>query len=103
MAIVFIEQKKTQTIFLLVFIFLLLITGLVIWQGFFKKSKEISMSETQTFLPAKEEIKIDFNILKKPILEKLQPFSEIQPFKETAAVEGKIGEKLGRENPFMPY
>jgi cytoskeletal protein RodZ len=103
MAIVFVEQKRTQTIFLSIFVFLLLITGLIIWQGFFKKSQEVPLGEMETFLPTKEQVKIDFNVLKKPILEKLQPFLEIQPFKETVAAEGKTGEKLGRENPFIPY
>jgi hypothetical protein len=39
------------------------------------------------------EIKINFDILKNPILEKLQPFEFIPLFEE----------KPGRENPFTPY
>ncbi len=98
MAIVFIEQQKTQRILIFVFLLVLLVIGYVVWQGFFKKTEEVPPEETQISLPAREEVKIDFSVLSNPILEKLQPFLEIQPFKETA-----LTEKLGRENPFIPY
>jgi hypothetical protein len=101
MAIVFQKKEKIQKNLILVFIVVVLITAFVIWLGFFKKEKELPLVELPV-LP-KKEIKINFDILKSPALEKLQPFSEIEPFKETLSPEGKIEEKLGRENPFIPY
>ena len=82
-------------------IIILLITTTVIWRGFFKKEKEISLEEV--FVLPKKEIKFDFRILENLSLKILQPFTEIEPFKETVSEEGEIEEKLGRENPFVPY
>jgi len=90
MAIVYLKQKKIQRILILIFIIVLLIIATVIWQGFFKEEKETFLEEL--ILP-REEVKIDFDFLKSPFLEELQPFSEIEPLEE----------EIGRENPFIPY
>ncbi len=100
MAIVFEKQKKTQKNFILILIVVFLITIFVVWQGFFKKETKIFF---ETLTPTKKEIKINFEILKNPLLETLQSFSAIKPFEETPSTPGKPGEKLGRENPFIPY
>ncbi len=102
MAIVFLQERKTQKNLIFIFGIVLIITVFVIWQEFFKKEKETSFIEgVQTF--SKKEVKINFEIFKNPILEKLQPFTEIGPFRETPPVEGKPAEKFGRENPFLSY
>lgn len=105
MAIVFTQQKKNQRILIFVFVATLLITAIVIWQGFFNK-KETEELSGESIVPPQEEIKIDFNVLKNPLLKELQSFSEIESLKEsTTTVKGKIETtgKKGRENPFLPY
>ena len=105
MAIVFTQQKKNQRILIFVFAATLLITAIVVWQGFFNKGGTEELSGGNVVL-SQEEIKIDFNVLKSPLLKELQSFSEIEPLKEsTTTVKGKIEitGKKGRENPFLPY
>lgn len=91
MAITLFKEKKSKyyLILLLVIIFLLAIS-FVIWQNFFNRSAE---ALPQTLLKYYSEIKINFEVLKNPILKELQPFDEIKAF-ET---------EIGRDNPFMPY
>jgi len=104
MAIVFTQQKKNQRILIFVFFAILLITAIIVWQGFFNKEEE-EFSGGNVVL-SQEEIKIDFNVLKSPLLKELQSFSEIEPLKEsTTTVKGKIEttSKKGRTNPFLPY
>ena len=103
MAIVFTQQKKNQRILIFVFAATLLITAIVVWQGFFNKEEELS---GENVVLSQEEIKIDFNVLKSPLLKELQSISEIEPLKEsTTTVKGKIEttSKKGRTNPFLPY
>jgi len=102
MAIVFLQERKTQKNLIFIFGIVMLITAFVIWQEFFRKGEETSFIEgVQTF--PKKEVKINFEIFKNPILGKLQPFTEISPFKVTPSAEGKPAEKIGRENPFLSY
>ncbi len=100
MAIVFEKQKKTQRILILILIILLLATIFFIWQGFFKKEEGIISSGPPVI---RKEIKINFDVLKNPLLEELQPFSGIEPFQEVSASPGEPEKKIGRENPFIPY
>jgi hypothetical protein len=104
MAIVFTQQRKKEKILIFVLIGALLLTAFIIWQGSLNNQEQY-LYESDTVL-SQEQIKIDFNVLKKPILKELQSFSEIEPLKEsTTTVKGKIqttGSK-GRENPFLPY
>jgi len=89
MAVNFIEQKKRQKYLILVFLIIIVITGVVLWFGYFKKEKPVSLSPKTPF----REIRIDFDILESPFLKEMQPFERI-PFFE--------GEE-GRENPFLSY
>lgn len=100
MAITFLQQKRTQKTLTFILVLVVLVTAIVIWWGFFKKEKGL-LPEEAIILPQKE-VKIDFEILKNKALEELQPFSRIEPFQETLLTEGEE-EKLGRENPFIPY
>lgn len=101
MAIVFLQQRKSQKKLILLFIGILLVTATVIWQGFFKK-EEITPPRDYSTIP--QEVKINLDVLKTPFIQKLQLFPEIKRFQETIPAEGvEVGQKLGRENPFLPY
>ena len=90
MAIIFQKKEKQQKKLILIFIFLILVAGAAIWWGFFRKEIEIPYEEM--FIPAERPI-IDFEVLKLPILEELEPFTEIKPFEQ----------EIGRENPFIIF
>lgn len=86
MAIVFFQQRKRQKYLALAFILAVLLTIFIMKREFWLKPKILP----KVIKPA--EVKINFEVLKKPILERLQSYEEIQPF-----------EDAGRENPFLPY
>jgi hypothetical protein len=90
--VTFIEERKKQKRLIYIFIIILLITFLVLWQGFLKKTK-IKPQEVGTPVSTGGKIKINFGTLENPILKEFQDFKMIPPFE---------GEK-GRENPFLPY
>ena len=92
MAITYIEQGKKQKKLIYVLIIVLLITGFVLWQGVLKKPLS-KIREIKGPAAEFKKIEIDFKVLENPILKELQPFEGILPF----------GEKIGRENPFLPY
>ena len=84
-----IKEKKRQKYSLVIFLIIALIIFLILWQGFFKKGKTVLVVE----MLAPREIKINFEVLKKPALKELKLFEKISPFEET----------IGRENPFLSY
>ena len=90
MAIIFQKKEKQQKKLILIFIFLILVAGAAIWWGFFRKEIEIPYEEM--FIPAERPI-INFEVLRLPILEKLEPFPEIELFEQ----------KIGRKNPFVIF
>ena len=90
MAIIFLQQKKTQRNLILVFLAVIVITALVVWQGFLKEEQKLPFGG---LLFPQKEVEIDFGVLESSSLEALESFSEIESF------EGE----LGRENPFLPY
>jgi hypothetical protein len=73
---------------------LLIILFVLVWKGYLFQPRTSLTDQGVSQLP---EIKIDFNVLKNPILKKLRIPEEIQSF----SIENKEG--LGRENPFLPY
>lgn len=91
MALTFFEQRKRQRKFILISALIIFLTVILIWKFFLLPKPEPEPKVVE--IPRPPEIKIDFEVLKSPILEKLQPFEEISPF------EGEVG----RENPFIPY
>ena len=99
MAITFLEKRKIQKSFILILGIILLIIALVIWRGFFVKEKLVLPGE---ILKPSKKVEINFEILESPILKGLQPFEEIKTYEEEIS-EGVVTEKIGRENPFMPY
>ena len=103
MAIIFTKKKKNQNIFLI--ISFLIIGACLIYLGQIFIKKEIISFPIISFTPTIQEVKIDFEVLKK--MNEFQPFPLIQPFEETILTSETgevIGEtKKGRENPFIPY
>ncbi|PIR71771.1 MAG: hypothetical protein COX89_01395 [Candidatus Nealsonbacteria bacterium CG_4_10_14_0_2_um_filter_37_10] len=89
MAITFIEKRRRLRYLFPVLAIVILITAIVLWQGFFVEEKPLL---PPIEVPVKK-IEINYEILKHPLLEKLQFFEDISPF------EGEFG----RENPFLPY
>ena len=89
MAITLLQERKKQRnlIFVLLIVIILGIFA-VAWQGFILKPA-LSPPETSKV----REIKINFEALKSPLLQELQVFEEIS----------HLEEKIGRENPFLPY
>lgn len=83
------EKKGKNYLISLGIIIAILICLAIIWIVFFSKAKEAP--SPVIFEP--KEIKINFEILKNPALEKLQLFEYIKPTEE----------EIGRENPFIPY
>jgi len=84
-----IKEEKRQKYFLVTFLIIVLITFLILWQGFFKKGKIVPVVEVL----APREIKINFEVLEKPALKELKLLEKISPFEET----------IGMENPFLSY
>ncbi len=88
MAVKFIEQRKKQKYLILIFVAVLVITGLVLYFGFLKEEK----TPVSTVASLPREIEIDFKTLNNPFLKELKPFTKILLF------EGVVG----KENPFLP-
>ncbi|MBU4351275.1 hypothetical protein L6250_02490 [Candidatus Parcubacteria bacterium] len=88
MAIIFSEKQKKQQSLILVFITVAVLTGLVFYFGVFKKPKD----ESIIILVPPKNVVINFEILKNPLLSRLELFEEVIEF------EGEIG----RDNPFNP-
>ncbi len=86
----FLQKRRIQKYLTLLLLVVVLITIIVLWNGFFRK-KPFDIDEEM--LMKKREINIDFQLLKSPFLENLQPYEEIILSEE----------KIGRENPFLLY
>lgn len=90
MAITFIQEKKKQkrlTLALALIVFAILF---IVWWGLLR---EKTPSPTISIRTSSSGIEIDWEVLKDPKIEELQPFEKITPFEE----------EIGRENPFIPY
>lgn len=92
MAITIFQQKKRQQYLIMVLVIVILAIIFVVWQGFLSGGM-ITLTEQKVPLIQKE-IKINFDVLKDPQLENLQPLEELPLPQE---------EEFGRENPFVPY
>jgi len=87
-----IEQTKKQKYLIIVLVVLVLVIFIVIYRGYF--AKEILPIEPTGFMPGRK-LEINFETLKNPVLNQLQPFEKIEPLGPEVSV--------GRENPFIPY
>jgi uncharacterized membrane protein YpjA len=83
------EKKKQRYLLFLLGIAILGIIFTFWYSRYFKREP----SSSHVLPPKPPEIKINFEMLKSPILTELQPFENIAPLEEGA----------GRENPFIPY
>lgn len=89
MVVPFIKERKKQRHLIIIFGVIVVITFIILYQGYFKKEKLPSVSVS----PYYKAIKIGFEVLESPLLKELQLFKEITPFED----------KKGRTNPFLPY
>lgn len=87
----FTQQKKRDQILILMFFGVLLVTSVVLWQGFSKKGAAVPYSEPPAIAPKKVEVR--FDVLKGQELQGLQ----IKP------APSPLPEHMGRENPFVPF
>ena len=93
MPVDFLKQKKKQKYMLFLAIVIFLAILIILWFGYFRKKEPITAPTPGVSGIVLEEIKINFDVLKNPLLKKLQPFDEILLFEEAT----------GRTNPFEPY
>lgn len=96
------EREKKQRILVLIFFGMILILFLILYFGYFKRGEIPSLipdSKISPNLPVeRKKIEIDFEVLKSPILKRVQ----VQTFDRIE--EPKFEEiERGRENPFKPY
>lgn len=89
MAIIFPKEKKRLKLLFWIFGILVILAVLLSLNFVFKEE----VPEPKATIKRPREVKINFEILQDPRLEKLQTFEEILPFEE----------EIGRENPFLPY
>lgn len=91
MAVQYIREKTKQRYFLISFGFIILITIIVLWFGFFKDSFSFQ-SELPVSYPTvlRSAINIDFDFLTSQTLKDMDVFNQVSSF------EGKVG----KENPF---
>lgn len=90
MAITFAKQKQKEKTLIIVLV-VVIVAIIIIWgRNFFTQNLAILPPTSMLLLP---KIEINFDVLKHPLLETLQPLEEIPSFQE----------KVGRENPFSPY
>lgn len=99
MAITFLEERKVQRRYVLIFLLLILIAGWVVWRNLFVKEQPVSPAGV---LKQAKKIELDFKILDNPILQELRLFEDIKTYGEEIS-GGEAIEKVGRENPFVPY
>jgi len=103
MAIVFTQQRQKQK-YLITLTAIILISLIFIWWNFLiKPKKETPVIIEKTFAP--KEIIINFDVFNSSLLQELQPLEQVTPFVENVAtaVQDSIPEKVGRDNPFLPY
>lgn len=92
MAITFLEKRKRLRYLFPILAFVILVTLIVLWKGFFSK-KESAQITPESFIQSAEKAEINFEALKNPLLEEFQPFKDIEPF------DGEVG----RQNPFISF
>jgi len=89
MAVDFIEKKRKQKYLTYVVFGIAIITGLILWFGYFKEPGEEAGSEPVSI--STRDVKIDYQVLENPFLKSLTPFEK------TPEYEGD----LGRIDPFL--
>lgn len=90
MSISFLEQKKKNKLLLPILGGIIIITLIIIWLGLAKRQPA---SSPPSPVSVKQNININWQVLKNPILDNLELFEVIQPLQGS----------YGRKNPFLPY
>ena len=94
MPISLLEQKKKNKFLLPVLGGIVLLTLIILFGGFFENRVPQKRDEGEDEAKLhRQSININWELLKNPILEKLEPFEEIAPLPASP----------GRKNPFLPY
>lgn len=93
MAVNFVQQKKKQKYLLYIVGIVIIITIIVLWFGYFREPETVLPAEGPDTGAAVRKITINLEVLKNPLLERLELFEDIPDFE---------GQK-GRVNPFLPY
>ena len=103
MPVNFIQAKKKQKYFILVFLLILVVMGLVLWLGYFKEKKVTVVGR----VPVPRTIDIDFEFLESQAFKDLRLFESISLPIGIATSDYLPGSQgtpsSGRENPFLPY
>ncbi len=94
MAITFIQQKKRQRFMILILIGVFLLAIIFLWQIVWKsKSASVPLAPSAEISRMTKKIEINLDIFQNPAFQALGAFEELSLPKE----------KIGRDNPFMPY
>jgi hypothetical protein len=94
MAISFVREQKKHRYLLAIFAVVILITGVIVYQNFFRgKNNVVPVASKE---PISSKVEINFRALENPILTQLQPFDEI-------TLTPEVENLAGRKNPFLPY
>lgn len=89
MAFTIVQKKKVQQYLILGFIVIMIISTVVLWQGFLRGGQGVS---SQVSFPPARTVKVNFEVLKSPLFDEIQePSPPIL-----------IPEERGRDNPFLP-
>lgn len=94
----FIEHQKKQRKLMAILGAMVLATIAILYFGL--KPPSIS-SAGDSYDIKKPEINFNLDILDNPVLNALQPFTEIQPIDPLNATS--VPEEIGRDNPFIPF
>lgn len=92
MVINFTQEKKKQKYLIFILAGVIFLTLAVIWWNFFGKKEQVSVQPAEV-VSAQPKIEIDWQTLKDAKLKELEIPPGISEFKD----------KIGRENPFIPY
>jgi hypothetical protein len=84
-----IKENRKQKYYIIAFGLVLLVTVVIIWQGFLKNPESTPVIAP----PPPRDVKINFALLDSDALKDLQVFESFPPFEGTK----------GRQNPFVSY
>lgn len=93
MAITFLEKRKRLRYLFPILAFVVLITIIVLWKGFFIKKEGSNQITPESLNQPAKKVEINLETLRNPLLEEFQPFGKVESF------EGEVG----RQNPFISF
>ena len=96
------QEKKKQQMMIVVIIVMIIGIVFTLWWGYFRRGTPPTFSDmvnNYSLSVSTPEIKLNFDILSDPRVQKLQSYQEITFSEEEAT--GTV--KIGRNNPFIPF